>query len=239
MAQYCGSVWAISLHILCSASWCYQEGTSYFQPQRDPTRTETSLPRWFLGICSLLKISMNYTSQFQSSLWKRDSGFLVFTPWYISPHLRYRSSQTCRSLKVPLQPWKNDAQTYIYFQLRGTPQADRRNLREAAISLHWLQRVKGGGHLEDYFNIPYFNAQRLETTCLGTHQRRTISKQKPDPSPGNMGSSVWTQAKPAAFLLSVVFIAWRENSWCLKPTRSYKKFLTLFISSEITESKIS
>lgn len=47
-----------------SASWCYQEGASYLEPQRDPARTEKSLPRWFLGIVA-----------YQKSLWIRLPSF--------------------------------------------------------------------------------------------------------------------------------------------------------------------
>lgn len=72
-----------------------------------------------------------------------------------------------------------------------------------------------------------------------THQRKTTPRWKIDLYLGNVGNSAWTRAKLAAFLLSVVFIVRRENSWCLKPIRSYKKFLSSLIHYEINESKTS
>ena len=110
---------------------------------------------------------------------------------------------------------------------------------EASISLHGLQRVNGGGHLDASFSIPRFYVRTLEITCLRTHRRETIPRRKTDLCPANVSNSVWTPAKLAAFLLSVVFIVGRENSWCLKSIRSYKKFLTSFIHYEINESKLS
>lgn len=145
------------------------------------------------------------------------------------------------SFKALPEPQGNNSWTYLDIlspPLERDTSQDRRTSLEVPISLLFTESQRWMAPRWPA-PCPHLDVLKLWIICLRTHRRKTIPRWKINLYLGNVGNSAWTWAKLAAFLLSAAFIVRRENSWCLKPIRSYKKFLSSLIHYEINESKTS